>query len=110
MSRGRAETIARVANELLGDRNKTPLADIRDAMTERLRTEEVVLATSANKVQDAITGALAAGVHLRTGGQDVRIRAVKPHAHRSARWWIVRESDLATAASPRFTAASPGEA
>jgi len=97
--KARAETVARIADELAGDVGKVRLSDVWKPLSERMLDAKVGTAATRGAVTENAVSVLAGvGVAIARGGQLVRIKLAKLTTSPTAPWWIVRVPDAPTGA------------
>lgn len=87
----KAQPVAAIADALLGDADKKPLADLLDAIGERMRVENICAAKTAMRVRGVVLVALRPGVEMENGGRRYRLRVTKLRSEEKAPWWLLRE-------------------
>ncbi|ACI57427.1 hypothetical protein Rleg2_4165 [Rhizobium leguminosarum bv. trifolii WSM2304] len=91
VDRAKAEAIARIAAEFIGEHTELPLPGLWEPMGVRLRALGICKAERRPAVTGEITAALGgAGCTISYGGQTVLIKASKKSAKQTAPWVIER--------------------
>lgn len=89
----KAEAIAKVVCELMGDRTEVDLSEWRDIIGARLREQGFIKSEVRSRVTGEITAALINdGVTIDFNGQSVRVYALKKSEAQTAPWLIRQEN------------------